>query len=139
MAEYDFEFIDHTADVGVVARGETLGRAFAGAARGMFEVLADLDGVEERESRAIELESSDREVLLVDFLSELLFLFETEYLLFRRFEVEVSGGRLRVVAYGEKADRARHQIRTGIKAVTYNLLEVVEDEGGYRARVVFDI
>lgn len=134
-----FEVIDTTADVGIVAHGESMAEAFAAAAEGMFSLISDLDGVQEALSRTISLEADDLEELLVAWLSELLFIFDVENLLFRRFEVEVQGLRLRAVAFGEEVDRARHHVYIGIKAVTYHLLEVAPEDGGWRARAIFDI
>jgi len=137
--ERDFEVIDHTADVGVVAYGADLGRAFANAARGLFSLVTELDSVAEVISRDLELAAPDREDLLVAWLNELIYLFDTEHLLFKRFEVTVFGNRLKARVYGEKVDSSRHRLKTGVKAATYHLLEVSKDDGGYRVRVIFDI
>ncbi len=138
--EYRFHFLDHTADVAVVAYGADLPETFASAARALFEVMADLGNVRETESREVEVSSGDVESLLVDWLNELLFLFDTEQLLLYRFQVHsVQGNALRATVYGERVDPGRHRIKTGIKAVTYHMLEVKCDATGCRARVVFDV
>jgi SHS2 domain-containing protein len=137
--ERDFEVIDHTADVGVVAYGADLGRAFANAAKGLFSLVTELDDVAEVISRDLELAAPDREELLVTWLNELIYLFDTEHVLFNRFEVTVFGNRLKARVYGEKVDSSRHRLKTGVKAATYHLLEVSKDDGGYRVRVIFDI
>lgn len=135
----DFEVFDHTADIGILAHGSSQEEAFVNAARGMFSLITDLDLVKEVEARDVEVQAVDRELLLAAWLSELLFLFEVEYLLFRRFQVEFPApGRLRGVAWGEKIDPRRHPIHMGIKAVTHHMLQV-EKEDGYWARVIFDI
>ena len=135
-----YELLEHTADAGVVAHGGTLAEAFVGAAEGMYALMVDLDTVREREQRSIEVSSQDREGVLVAWLLELLFLTETEGLLFRRFEVEMlSGTALRGRAHGEPIDPDRHALGVAVKAVTYHLLEVAEEDGGYRVRAIFDI
>lgn len=134
-----FQLIDHTADVGIAAFGESVAEAFAATAAGMFSIITDLDSIEEVLSQSISVEADDIEELLVSWLNELLFLFEVEGLLFRRFEVEIEDGRLRAVAFGQEIDPARHNIHTAIKAVTYHLLEVALEDGGWRTRVIFDI
>lgn len=139
MKRPPFEIWEHTADAGVVARGATLGATFAHAAEGMYALMVDLGGVEERESREIAVTGDDAERLLVNWLLELLFLTEVEGLVFCRFQVEVEDGRLRGRAYGEPLDPDRHVLGSAVKAVTRHGLEVVPEDGGYRARVLFDL
>jgi len=134
-----FEVLDHTADAGIVAHGRTLVEAFEQTARGMYSLLVSLDTVRETEVRGIELEEEDLERLLIAWLTELLFLTDTESLLFRRFEVELAGGRLSGRAHGERMDEERHEVSGQIKGVTRHLLEVASVDGGYRTRVLFDM
>jgi SHS2 domain-containing protein len=135
----DFEFINHTADVGVVAYGASLSEAFSNAARALFSLIVELRSVRETLSRGIELKAPDDESLLVEWLNELIYLFDTENILFRRFDVTVLGeGRLRATGYGEKVDRSRHRLKVGVKAATYHMLRVTKDNG-YRVQVIFDI
>ncbi len=134
-----FEVIEHTADTGILAYGSTLEETFASAARGMFSVMVDLDEVRPRESRRIAVEAPDQELLLAEWLSELLFVFETEFMVFSRFEVEFPGpGHLQATAWGERIDPERHHVGTGIKAVTHHMLRL-EHQDGYRATVIFDV
>jgi SHS2 domain-containing protein len=137
----DFELIDHTADVGVIAYGADLSQAFANAARALFSLIVEPKSVRETLSRDIELSAPDEESLLVEWLNELIYLFDTENILFRRFEVsELDSGQLRARGYGEKVNSSRHQLRTGVKAATYHMLSVSRNEdGGYRVKVIFDI
>ena len=135
----EFEVLDHTADVGIEAYGADDGKAFANAARGMFSLMIDLETVRETEHRDIELTAPDRESLLVAWLSELIYLFDARNLLFRRFEVSLpEETTLRARAYGEPVDGSRHEIKTGVKAVTFHMLSIVHDDGT-RVRVLFDI
>jgi SHS2 domain-containing protein len=135
-----FEVFEHTADAGIVAYGSDLRELFANAAMGMFSLMVDLKGVDEREERQIAVTGRDLEGLLVNWLSELLYYLDAEGLLFRRFEVEeVDGGRLRAKAFGEPIDRERHVLHFGVKAVTRHLLEIKRDEKGYSAKILFDI
>lgn len=137
--ERGFEIINHTADVGVIAYGASLSQAFGNAARALFSLIVDLDSVREALHRDIALTAADDESLLVEWLNELIYLFDTENVLFRRFDVRVlNGDRLRARCYGEKVDHTRHQLKTGVKAATYHMLEVSKDNG-YRAQVIFDI
>ena len=135
----DFEIIDHTADVGVIAYGGSISQAFANAARALFSLITELDLVEEVLYRDIELTAPDEEGLLVEWLNELIYLFDTEYIVFKRFDVSVlNNSQLRARSYGEKVDSSRHQLKTGVKAATYHML-VVSKGNGYRVQVIFDI
>lgn len=134
-----FEVLDHTAEVGIRAWGRDLREAFAEAARGMFALMVDLDAVEEREARRVEAVGEDREDLLVRWLNELLFLVDSEGLVFRRFDIErLSERELAATAHGEPLDRARHQPLAGVKAATYHQLSVEEGPPA-RISVILDV
>lgn len=136
----DFEIIEHTADVGILARGATLEELFVNAARGMFSIMCDLEQVKDLEARDVEVSASDQDLLLAEWLSELLFLFEVEFMLFVRFRIEFPAeGRLRGRAWGEKVNPDRHHVSVGIKAVTHHMLHVENRPDGYIATVIFDI
>lgn len=135
-----FELLEHTADVGVVAHGSTLAEAFAHAAEGMFSVMVNLNGVREEDKRSLAVESHDWPSLLVAWLSELIYFSDVDNLVFKRFEIrDVKPYSLQATAYGEKIDRQRHELGAGVKAVTRHMLEVSEDEDGYRVQVLLDI
>lgn len=137
--ERGFELIEHTAEVGIRAWGGDLREAFAEAARGMFSLMVDLDAVDERESRRVEVTAEDREDLLVRWLNELLFLVDTEGLVFRAFDIERLGEReLAATARGERLDPARHLPLTGVKAATYHQL-LVEAGPPARVAVILDV
>jgi SHS2 domain-containing protein len=136
-----YEPLEHTAEAGVVAHGATLAEAFENAAEGMYALMLDLDGVAEREERAIELSAENSEALFIDWLLELLFLTETQGLVFRRFRIDAqSETSLRGRAWGEPFDAERHRSNNvAVKAVTRHLLEIAREDGGYRVQVLFDI
>lgn len=133
-----FELIEHTADVGLVAYGKTLAEAFANAAYGMFSIIAELDAVQETESRRVEIVEDDWEGLLFEWLNYLIYLFDVEALLFKRFDIiDLDGSRLKAICHGEKYDSSRHQLKTGIKSATYHMLVVDREKN--RVQVIFDI
>ena len=137
--EKDFELIDHTADVGIRAYGADLKEAFANAARGLFSLITELDSVEEVLHRDIEVNAPDIESLLVEWLNELIFIFDVENILFKRFDIiTLSDTQLKARSYGEKVDKSKHQIKMGVKAATYHMPKV-EKNDGYRAEVLLDI
>ena len=133
-----FRFIEHTADVGLVAYGQTLAEAFANAAYGLFSIIAELKTVKETESRQLELSEEDLEALLFEWLNRLIYFFDVEMLLFKRFEVrDFDGHGLKATCYGEKYDPSRHQIKTGVKSATYHMLKVDREKN--QVQVIFDV
>ncbi|MBN1189875.1 MAG: archease [Dehalococcoidales bacterium] len=137
----DFELIGYTADVGIRATGTDLARAFCHAADGMFSLITDREKIEEAGSCDISVDASDRESLLVAWLNELVFLFETEQWLFKRYHIdELTENSLKARCYGEKIDKSRHDLKREIKSATYHRLKIEKmPDGGYEARVLLDI
>ena len=133
-----FELIEHTADMGLKAYGRTLAEAFSNAAYGMFSIIADLSSVKEVASRRVEVSADDVESLLFEWLNSLLYYFDVEGLLFKRFEIKEFGEkRLAADCFGEKFDPARHRIKLGVKSATYHMLEV--DRVKNQVQVIFDV
>ena len=135
----DFEIVNHTADVGIIAYGADIRQAFANAARALFSLITELDDVGEFLHRDIELTAPDEESLLVEWLNELICLFDTENIVFKRFDVtKLNNTQLKARSYGEKVDSLKHRLKTGVKAATYHMLKV--DKGdGCKVQVLFDI
>ncbi len=133
-----YRLIPHTADLGLVAYGKTLSEAYANAAYGMFSIMADLRSVRAVESRTVSLEEQDPESLLFEWLNSLIYFFDVELLLFKKFDITgFSDRRLRAECYGEKYDPSRHHLKIGVKSATYYMLEV--DAAKNRVRVILDI
>jgi SHS2 domain-containing protein len=135
-----FRVLDHPADIGFEAFGSTREEVFANAARALFHLLLDLDSVEPRTEVAVLVEGSDPASLLVNWLSELLYLNDAEGWLFSEFEVERLDDRsLAARARGEKFDRTRHRAKLQVKAITYHQLELERTAEGWHAQVYVDI
>ena len=135
-----FELFDHTADLGVEGRGDSLGEALVWTATGMFSVIADLDAVEPREELRLSVAAVDRDALVVDWLNELLFRYEAEGFLPKELHVSVDEAETSLEArcVGEQADAGRHRLRAAVKAATYHGLQVKQN-GEWRITVVLDI
>ena len=133
-----FELIEHTADVGLIAYGGTLAEAFANAAYGMFSIITELYVVQETESRRVEISEEDWEGLLFEWLNNLIYLFDVEMLIFKRFDIiDLGGCRLKATCHGEKYDPSRHHLKTGVKSATYHMLEVDREKN--QVQVIFDV
>ncbi|MFQ5872352.1 MAG: archease [Dehalococcoidia bacterium] len=135
----DFQVIEHTADVGIIARGKDLKETFANAARGLFSLMVDSREIVEERCCNVEVTATDREALLVEWLNELIYLFDVENLVFNRFEiVRLTDTALTASCYGQKVVPGLHRIKMGVKATTYHMLKI-EEGNGFRAQVLFDI
>ena len=135
-----YETFEHTADVGIEARGDSLEELFASAAAGMLSLLIDPAGVRESERRGVRVEAGDLEGLLVDWLNELLVLLNADGFVPAAVTVtEVSEpGALVAEVAGEPVDPARHRFRMDVKAATYHQVQVRRN-AEWRARVILDV
>jgi len=139
-----FKVLDHTADIGINAYGTDTRELFNNAASGMFSLMVDLNTVEENIEREVELsaedEDEDEETLLVEWLNELIYIFDVEHVLFKRFEIDIlSEDHLKAKCFGEKLEAERHNLKREIKAATYHMLKIAKIDRGYEATVIFDI
>jgi SHS2 domain-containing protein len=142
-----FEFLDHTADIGVRIVAGSPEEFFVEAARAFYAILLSEEcraRVDRKVERSVELEAPDGETLLVEFLTHLIYRLDGERLLLPWVRVEEArldrvGSRLRAELEGERFDPARHRLRTGVKAVTYHGLEIVRAGGKVSADVIFDL
>ena len=133
-----YELIEHTADVGIKAFGKNIAEAFQNAATGMFDIITDHSKIKPVGQYQIQLTAPDLEQLLVDWLSELLFLNSAKNLVFCSFNVHIKNHSLTAQVDGEQYDTAKHKIGVEIKAVTYHMLEV-QNKKPYYVQVLFDI
>jgi SHS2 domain-containing protein len=132
-----YQEIEHTADVGIRAYGRSLNEIFANAAEGMFSLIADLKKVKPVGEVEVRVAADDPATLLLRWLSELVYIHETQHLLFCEFDVDVKGTSLQGRARGEAIDKKRHELKLVIKAVTRHRLTVDVKKGF--AEVIFDI
>ncbi len=139
-----YEYLEHTADVKFLAYGKTLEEVFENSALAMFNVMIDTRKISGELVKDFFLKSPDLESLIVDWLSEHLYLFEVDEIVFSKFNVD----RIRKEnceysitsrASGEKFYPNSHPFETEIKAVTYNQLKVEKIEDGWKVQVVLDI
>lgn len=135
-----YETFDHTADLGLRIRAADLDTLFVDAARALFStVIEDLTAVEPRQQVDIELAGDELDLLLFDWLKELLYRFDAEQLVFCRFAAHVAKDKLNGTAWGESLDRARHVLEHEVKAITYHGLKVERTPDGWVAEVIVDI
>jgi SHS2 domain-containing protein len=131
-----YELMDHTADLALSVWGATLEELFANAAAAMFAQMTGVAGMGRTTRRSITVEGGDTESLLVAWLSELLYLHETQHETYRRFHVSFPAPGLLA---GSAEGRACSIVERPIKAVTYHRLEVQHGGDLYRATITFDV
>ena len=134
------KYIEHPSDVGFEVYGDTPEELFANAAIATYSFMTDIDEIAEDEEREIEIKSEDIYSLMFDWIDELLFLFESELLILKKFDIEVSLSEfsLKGKCTGGKFDPSEHVSGIIVKAVTYNMMEIKKNEV-WHARVVLDV
>ncbi|MBI3412304.1 MAG: archease [Planctomycetes bacterium] len=134
------ETFEHTADLGLRIRAGDLEALFVEAAQCLFEaIVEDLSTVQPLRRVDIVLAKDEPDYLLFDWLKELLYHFDSEHLLFGRFEAHVTEQGLTGSAWGEVLDRSRHNLEHEVKAITYHGLKVEKTENEWLAEVIVDI
>jgi SHS2 domain-containing protein len=133
-----------TADVAFEATGETLEELFIAAAAATLHVMIENpQAVEGREIRVLEVADASLDMLLFQFLQELIYYKDAQQLLLRVSQVQIErsegGFRLRAAAGGEEIDPGRHEMIVDVKAVTLHRLSVEQKAGVWTAVVVLDI
>jgi SHS2 domain-containing protein len=135
-----YTIIDHTADIGIDVFGDTLQDLFSNAGFALFDIITDLSTVECKVKHSLNIVGVDKEQLLVNWLSELLFLHDVKNLLFKNFCVnQLSDYQLSADVSGEVFDEKRHIIKTEVKAVTYHNLSIIQKDQQWKARIIFDL
>jgi protein archease len=131
---------EHQADLGLEITAPDGPALFAEAGLAFFETVCDLERVDERDVYELAGNAGSVEELLVGWLNDLVFLFEADAVVCRRMVFpEWSRTSYRAELYGEPADPERHRVHAVVKAATYHGLAVVQDEEGWRARVILDV
>lgn len=136
MSDEWFEEVEHTADIAIRVRGRDLADLFANAAYAMACQLTDVEEVDVSRQAEIELQADDVEMLLVEWLSELLYLGERDNVVFVAFDMSrVTAHTLQALARGGPV--VEHQAH--IKAVTFSEMDVRRTGEGYETIIVFDV
>jgi SHS2 domain-containing protein len=135
-----YKYIDHTSDLGVEIFGKDLPELFSNGLFTIFDNILDLDKVEIKETRKIELSSATLDELLIDWFRELLFLFATEYFVAKELkQIKIENNKLSAEIAGEIFDVKRHKIKIEIKTPTYHMFKIQKSDKGYIATVIFDV
>jgi SHS2 domain-containing protein len=135
-----YRLFDHTADLGIEISGGTIEELYAGAALALFDLLTDTEAIRVTQVRTVAVEGEDAADLLVNFLRELLAMWNSLGFMGKECTIrEVTSRRLTALLGGEPFDPDRHRIKAEIKAVTYHQPSVRRTAKGWMGRVVFDV
>ena len=139
-----YKFLEKVAiaDIAYEAYGKNLNELFENAAFAIFELSANLKTVDTKKKLKIKLQNEKIENLLYDFLSEILFLKDSKYMVFKKVKVEIKEGKkyqLKAVLEGDTINPQKQQLENDIKAVTMHMFEVKKEKNNWKATVVVDI
>ena len=140
MPPRHYELLEHPADIGFRAFGASLADLFANSAVAMLSIAGDPPAVERRQTYHLKTESGDRESLMVDWLSEVLYWYDGRRIAFREFRVAaLNDTAIDAIGLGEPRDPSRHSSHLVIKAVTYHQLKIERRGPLWTAEVYLDI
>ena len=140
----EFEILEHTADIGIIAYGKSKREIFVNTAKGMFNIIVGNNSnlINNNFSYKVTLKAKGLENLLVAWLNELLYIGETRLVILNKFQInELSDFQIKAEVEGIKINPPFVKIEKEIKATTYHCLEIKKDEGSglWRAQVIFDV
>ncbi len=145
MKKAGFEFREHTADVQVRSWGPSLEEAFSQTAYSLMATITpDLKKITPKIEKKITIKAEDKEALLFDFLSEFLYIFDVDELVFSQIYVSKiekfnDNYKLQATLKGEKFDLDKHEIGIEVKAITYSFMNIEEKHASTIIDIVFDI
>ena len=139
--EKKFKFLENVAiaDIAFEAYGKTLAELFENSAYAFFDMTANPKTITPKIKKTIKLKNSDEKDLLYNFLSELIFLKDSQQLIFNKVKVNIKKNQLTAVLSGDKINPERQELRNDIKAITLHMFNLEKLKSGYKATVVVDI
>ena len=134
-----FEYFEVTADIGFKAYGKDLNEAFENAGLAIFNIISDTNDIEPTKEISFEIASEDNVSMLYDYLEELLFYHETEFMLFSEFSVAIADSfSLKATIKGEEINWDKHTRNSEINAITFHKMEF-SDSTPAKLRAIVDL
>lgn len=134
-----YRIIDVAGDVGIRAEGETLNECFINSALALYSLITDLNLVEQREIKEVEVSEENLEDLLIRFLNELIFIFDTYGFIGSKVDLNIKEKALQAKIYGEKFNIEKHERKILVKAATYHNFVLKKENNRWIAEIIFDI
>ena len=130
------------ADIAFEAKGKSLGELFISCAKALENSMADLKSIDSKEKRFIAKSAESVDLLLYDFLSELVYLKDTEQMLFGKFSVKIRKSKtfkLEAIAFGERINPKKHKLEDDVKAITMHDYKITKTKTGFKTQILLDI
>ncbi len=139
-----FEFLEHTADVFIRAHGKTMEEAYENAALALFETMTDSEKIAQTQEQSLGIEAEDQYALLYNWLEALLVKFETENMLYSKFQITnwqetAEIFKFEAKVWGEKFDPETHSQKVAVKAVTYHRMVIIKEKDRVVLEFILDI
>ena len=140
MTNTRWEHFEHEADMGVRGYGNTMAEAFEQTALAMSSVITDINNIKTIDCINVECNAPDNEILLVDWLNELVYQMATRRMLFSSFTVSIDNHHLTAAICGEPAVPEKHQPAVEVKGATFTELKVRQNaDGSWVSQCVVDV
>ena len=145
MKKAGYRFLDHTADVSVESQGKNLEEAFEQTAYSLMETITPIfKSIPIEIEKIITIKAEDKEALLFDFLTEFLYIFDVDELIFNNIRIhsiqkDQEKYYLKAIAKGGKFNKLKHEPGTEVKAITYSFMNIEEKKNGVKINIVFDV
>lgn len=128
------------SELAVRVVGDSQADLFANSATALFDVMADIEKIEIKERIPLEVEGTDRDDLMVNWMRELLYLYQVSGYLLKEFKIrEVKDSMVKAEVCGEKIDPDRHEIKQEIGAVAFHKSRMQKTGSQWIAQVIFEI
>ena len=142
--EAGFEYIDHPADIQLHSWGANFERAIEQMVTALSGVMFDLKGFNDQETEIIQISANNLESLVYNFLSEFLFIFDTEDFVAKRCTItkcDLQNFSIEATAYGDKFDMEKHSScrLTEVKAITYASMQIIQEKPKTEIYVIVDL
>ncbi|MFA5333022.1 MAG: archease [Candidatus Nanoarchaeia archaeon] len=139
-----YEYLEHeaTADLAIKAYGKTLKEAFENSANAICNAISETKKIDEQEIKLVKKSSENLKMLLYEFLEELLFLHDSENLIFKRViidELDEKTNSLSAIFYGEPFEPKKHIPKSNIKAITYFDMQIKKENGNFAIKFIADV
>jgi SHS2 domain-containing protein len=135
-----YEYIDHTADIGIRGYGKTFLETLVNVAQGMFAAINDMKHVDAVESLPVDITAATPEDLVVQFLSYLLYLHDAEKFIAKEYQIKLTEpNQIQGTLCGERFNPNKHYLYDEVKAVTYHQLLVEQKDDRWTIQVICDL
>ena len=136
----NYRITTHQNELAVRIVGNSQADLFAASGFALFDVMADIDKIEAAERLSLEIEGSDRDDLMVNWIRELLYLYQGSGYLLKEFKInEVKDTLVKAEVAGEKIDPDRHEIKQEIAAVAFHKSRMQKTGNQWIAQVIFEV